>query len=127
MRAMAIVSWIILLFTGVGCNKNVPSEPLNAQPDAHSRETSLQKPEVSPRLWWDEAASEMVKVALGYDQPDDAVYVFRWEHDAMHGNVELESKDGSGRVSHELSVPSGPEFWRMCGDNAEYDRGGNGP
>ena len=60
--------WALLLAltTLTGCGVREGSEPVDAQPLLQSRDEGSQLPKVTPRLWLDEEAAQMVKVMSDY-------------------------------------------------------------
>lgn len=105
---------ILLAISIFGCSRQQGTpEVTDAQTALHSNEVDSQQRINAPRLWMDEDAASMIKVVSGLFDPEDKVYVARWENGAVRGQAQLESVDDSKPLSFDLSVPSDRTF-RKC-------------
>lgn len=78
---------LLAVTTLTGCGVRGGSEPVDAQPLVQSSGDGSQQPKVTPRLWLDKEAAQMVKVMSDYSDPEDAVWVIRWENGNLSGWV----------------------------------------
>jgi hypothetical protein len=98
-----------LLFLAVatvaGCGMQEGTERMDAQPLVQSSLEAPRQQSVTPRLWLDEDAAEMVRVTAGYSEPEDRVWVIRWEHGKLRGWAKFESREEPLPLLCNLGVP----------------------
>ena len=105
MHRIGALLLLVTTVSGCGTQQGTP-EPIDTQLAAQVKDGESQEPKASPRLWLDEDAAGMIKVMSGYSDPEDKVYVIRWEHSEMRGQAQLESGDDSKPLSYDLGPPS---------------------
>lgn len=101
---------LFLLIVAIGCEPNREPETITTRPpDAELTSDPPKQPEKpvpAPRIWLDEDAAAMIKLTMGYDDPNDRVTVIRWEHSSFSGWVKLDSPAGASTLSFDLGVPT---------------------
>jgi hypothetical protein len=117
MRNNCFVFLVAIATVGCGLSdaKKTTSDSASAQPTSDLSSQPKQST-VTPRLWLDQDAATMIRVVAGYDNPEDLVFVVRWEHGTLGGWAKLNSPDGANTISFDLGVPTEPSQTTGMGD-----------